>query len=240
MKTYSDYYKTLKKMELFKKTLQEMKEKKISEVSEDQIQQIAGLAIDSSYDKDSNICDLYFVDPEDVFSLFEELDEIERADVFNYDSDYFLMVFCLSFYYGRDEIGADYAEDIDKIIAEYKAALDVFKAWEDEDNQTDNGNRIYNVLVIQQSNQNYRVDSNTGKFVYCWERQETIKTNFSEKLYKRAGDIIEQAVRDYYQDKIFIDLDTGEEIVLFEKDGFDTEPSDRAAYFLKELSHNEQ
>ena len=79
MKYYNDYVEVLKKMELFKKTLQEMKEKKISEVSEDRIQQIADLAYDGFYDKDSEIWDLYFIDPDDVFSLFEELGEVERA-----------------------------------------------------------------------------------------------------------------------------------------------------------------
>lgn len=235
---YSDYLKVLKKMELFNKTLHEMKEKKISEISEIQIQQIADLAYDGYYDEQSEIWDLYFVDPEDVFSLFAELGEAERRLIFNYDPDHLKLVFCLSFYYQRNEIGADYIEDIDEAIETYKAALAVFKAWEDEDNQEDKSGRNYNVLVIQQSTRNYRIDSKTGERSYCWERQETIRTNYSEKLYKIAEDIIERIPNDYYQEKIFIDLNTGEEIVLFDKDGIDTEPTDRARYFLNELRND--
>ena len=221
-------------MEQIQKLLLEMKGKKISEISEDREQQIRDICYTGEYDKDADIGDLYFIKPDDVFDLFQDLNELEMVD---FNDDQIKLAFCLSFHYRWDEVTVAYPEGMEEIIERYRSALEVVKAWEDEDNQEDESGRTYNVLVIQESSRNYYIDSN-GALIYCWERQETIKTDYYEKLYARVEAIHEKAAFDYYPEKIFIDLDTGEEIVLWDDYGFDTEPTDRATFYLKELGYD--
>lgn len=235
MKTYSDYFKVLTKMEQIKNLLIEMDGKRLSEIGEEKRQQIQDLSFEHEYDEYVDMDDLFFIEPDDVFGLFEELG---KAEEFGFDEEEIKVNFCLSFHYRWDDITVAYSEDIDKIIESYRAALEVFKAWDDEDNQEDEIGRTYNVLVIQESNRTYYIDSD-GNHNYCWERQETIKTDYYEKLFAKVEEIQEKAAFDYYPEKIFIDLDTGEEIVLWDDYGYDTEPTDRAAFYLKELGYDE-
>ena len=236
METYSDYLQVLKKMEQIQKLLLEMKDKKISEISEEKNQYLQNLSVRNSYDQQDQIGDLYFVDADDVFSLLEELGE---AEMVTFTHDHLEQVFCLSFFYRWDEVRVVYADEIEKTIEQYRTALELYKVWEDEDNQEDEDGRFYNVLVIQESNRNYYLDSKTGEHIYCWERQETIKTDYYKKLYQKAEEIYEKASFDYFQNKIFIDLDTGEEIILWDNYGYETEATDRATFFLEELSGDE-
>lgn len=167
--------------------------------------------------------------------LFYELDQMEYP---YFTADEINFAFCLSFYEQKDKVGVAYPEDMVKIIEWYRSALEIIKAWDDEDNQEDESGRTYNVLVIQESNRNYYVDRQTGHHIYCWERQETIKTDYYEKLFAKVEEIQEKAAFDYYPEKIFIDLDTGEEITLWDDYGYETEPTDRATFYLKELGYD--
>ena len=235
MKKYSDYLEVLKRMERIQKLLLEMKGKKISEISDEKTEYLQKISIRDSYDPQDQIGDLYFIDPEDVFELFNELDEAAKLYFTDDEIDF---AFCLSFHYRRGDVDVEYSEDMEKIIEYYRSALEIVKAWEDEDNQEDESGRTYNVLVIQESNRNYYVDRQTGHHIYCWERQEIIKTNYYEKLFKKAEEINEKANFDYYSNKIFIDLDSGEEIILWDDYGYETEPTDRATFYLKELGYD--
>ena len=234
MKQYSDYLKVLKKMEQIQKLLLEMDGKKISEISDKKRKQIQDICDMSEFDADSEIEDFYFIDPNAVFDLFMELDDTEALCITDDDINF---AFCLSFNYRRDIIGIAHPKKAEEIIENYRADLEIIKAWEDEDKQEDENGRTYNVLVIQKSNRTYYIDSD-GHHNYCWEQQETIKTNYYEKLYARVETIHVKAAFDYYPEKIFIDLDTGEEIILWDGHGFDTEPTDRATFYLKELGYD--
>lgn len=234
MKPYSDYLEVLKKMEQIQKLLLEMKDKQISEVSDEKMEYLQKLSIYDSHDPQADIYDLYFIDPEDVFELFNELDDAAKL---YFTDDEINFAFCLSFHYRRGDVAVAYPENMEEIIERYRSALEVVKAWEDEDNQEDDSGRTYNVLVIQESNRNYYIDSD-GHHNYCWEQQEIIRTNHYEKLFKKAEEISERSNFDYYSNKIFIDLDSGEEITLWDGYGYETESTDRATFYLKELGYD--
>ena len=221
-------------MEQILDLLHEVNGKKISEIGGKKRQKIQDACYMCEFDTDSETEDFYFIDPNAVFDLFMELDDTEALCITDDDINF---AFCLSFNYRRNIIGIAYPKKAEEIIESYRADLEIIKVWEDEDNQEDDSGRTYNVLVIQESNRNYYIDS-YGDRNYCWEQQETIKTNYYEKLYTRVETIHVKAAFDYYPEKIFIDLDTGEEIILWDGYGFDTEPTDRATFYLKELGYD--
>ena len=149
MKSYSDYLEVLKKMEQIQKMLLEMKDKKISEISDEKTEYLQKISVRDTYDSQDDIADLYFIDPEDVFELFYELSEMDQPHI---TADEIYFAFCLSFHYRRGDVAVAYPESMEEIIECYRSGLKIIKAWEDEDNQEDESGRTYNVLVIQESN----------------------------------------------------------------------------------------
>ncbi|MDD6471674.1 MAG: hypothetical protein PUF62_01280 [Bacteroidales bacterium] len=90
-------------------------------------------------------------------------------------------------------------------------------------------------MVIEESQNEFRKDTETDELVYCWQEREIIRTDFEDKLHAKVVEIQKNANKDYYPTKIFIDLNSGEEVTLFNDQDIETEKTDRATFYLRRL-----
>lgn len=236
---YNRYLELYNKMNEIKALFDEIIGMNPDIISDEILQRIHSLSQSGSYDKECNITDIYFIDEGEYFELFEEMNIADEVrDWFSCPD--FDLFFCVSFYFNCEKIRVDYYKDVITAIEQYESALQKYKEWVDEDQEDGGRKRLYNILVIEESQNEFRKDTETDEWVYCWQEREIIRTDFEDKFYAKVVEIQENANRDYYQTKIFIDLNSGEEVILFNGLDIETERTDRATFYLRRLGLDTQ